>query len=124
MSSTHLNNSCGMYKLEQNINIDHQTSKLYKGQSIPRQSKFGNLGINNQRMIAGYYNNVLSNNPTDIESELYGIGSTNLVQKKEPVIKQLNRLDTETIVKPHISQFIPQPLVVEKGSRPTGPFSS
>ena len=76
MASTHLNNSCGMYKLEQNINTNIQTTNLYKGQSIPRQSKYGNLGINNQRMIAGYYNNVLSNNPTDIESELYGIGST------------------------------------------------
>jgi len=124
MASTHLNNSCGMYKLEQNINTNIQTTNLYKGQSIPRQSKYGNLGINNQRMIAGYYNNVLSNNPTDIESELYGIGSTNLVQKKDPVIKQLNRLDTETIVKPHIPHYIPQPLVVEKDSRPTGPFSS
>ena len=75
-------------------------------------------------MIAGYYNNVLSNNPTDIESQLYGIGSTNLVQKKDPVYPQLNRLDTETLVKPKIAQYIPQPLVVEKNHRPTGPFSS
>jgi hypothetical protein len=82
MSSTHLKNSCGMYKLEQNINTNIIDTELYKGQSIPRQSRFGNLGINNQRMIAGYYNSVLSNNPTDIESQLYGIGSTNLVQKK------------------------------------------
>ena len=124
MSSTHLKNSCGMYKLEQNINTGIIDTELYKGQSVPRQSRFGNLGINNQRMIAGYYNNVLSNNPTDIESQLYGIGSSNLVQKKEPVYPQLNRLDTETIVKPHIPHYIPQPLVVEKNSRPTGPFSS
>jgi len=124
MTSTHLNNSCGMYKLEQNINSNIQNTNLYKGQSIPRQSRFANLGINNQRMIAGYYNNVLSNNPTDIESQLYGIGSTNLVQKKDPVYPQLNRLDTETLVKPNIAQYIPQPLVVEKNHRPTGPFSS
>ncbi len=124
MSSTHLNNSCGMYKLEQNINANIESTSMYKGQSIPSQSKFGNLGINNQRMIAGYYNNILSNNPTDIESQLYGIGSTNLVQKKDPVYPQLNRLDTETIVKPNMPLYIPQPLVVEKESRPTGPFSS
>ena len=92
MSSTNLKNACGMYKLEQSINNNIENQKLYKGQSVPRYSKFANLGINSRTGIGGYYNNVLSNNTTDIESSLYGIGSSNLVEKKEPVIPQLNKL--------------------------------
>ena len=37
------------------------------------------LGINGGNMISGYYNQVLSNNACDIESQLMGINSTNLV---------------------------------------------
>lgn len=123
MTSTNLKNSCGMYKLEQNINRNSELSQVYKGQGINNNSKFANLGINNQRMIGGYYNSVLSNNPTDIESSLYGIGSSNLVEKKEPTIPQLNNLKTATFFDPKLSLFVPQPLVVRKHQRETGPFS-
>jgi len=123
MTSTNLKNSCGMYKLEQNINRNLELSQVYKGQSINNNSKYANLGINNQRMIGGYYNNVLSNNPTDIESTLYGIGSSNLVEKKQPTIPQLNKLEAATFFDPKISFYVPQPLVVRKNQRETGPFS-
>ena len=35
-----------------------------------------------------------SHNPTDIESELFGVGSTNLVTTKPPVYPELKTLDT------------------------------
>jgi len=123
MTSTNLKNSCGMYKLEQYINRNAELSQVYKGQGMNNNSKFANLGINNQRMIGGYYNNVLSNNPTDIESTLYGIGSSNLVEKKAPVIPQLNNLKTATFFNANLPLYVPQPLVVRKNQRETGPFS-
>ncbi len=123
MTSTNLKNACGMYKLEQNINNNMENVKLYKGQSVPRYSKFANLGINSRIGIGGYYNNVLSNNTTDIESSLYGIGSSNLVEKKDPVIPQLNKLEAAVFFDPKIPLHIPDPLVVRKNQRETGPFS-
>jgi hypothetical protein len=123
MTSTNLKNACGMYKLEQKINTDHIHKKTYKGQTMPRRSNYPNLGVNYSVGIGGYYNNVLSNNTTDIESQLYGIGSSNLVEKKEPTIPQLNKLEAATFFNPKIPLSIPNPLVVEKNHRETGPFS-
>ena len=123
MSSTNLKNACGMYKLEQSINNNIENQKLYKGQSVPRYPKFANLGINSRTGIGGYYNNVLSNNTTDIESSLYGIGSSNLVEKKDPVIPQLNKLEAAVFFDPKIPLHVPNPLVVRKNQRETGPFS-
>ena len=123
MSSTNLKNACGMYKLQQDINKNIDSQKLYKGQSVPRHSKFASLGINSRTGIGGYYNNILSNNTTDIESQLYGIGSSNLVEKKVPVMPQLNKLDAAVFFDPKIPLYVPDPLVVKKGQRETGPFS-
>ena len=55
-------------------------------------------------MTNGYNNNLLSNNASDIESALFGIGSTNLVKQKSAVkpelncmknVKFFNRLETQ-----------------------------
>ena len=43
-------------------------------------------------MTTGYNNNILSNNAADIESSLFGIGSTNLVEKKPDVNPSINKL--------------------------------
>ena len=123
MASTNLKNACGMYNLEQKINTNHIHKKTYKGQTVPRRSNYSNLGVNYRVGIGGYYNNVLSNNTTDIESQLYGIGSTNLVEKKEPTRPQLNKLEAISFFDPKIPLLMPYPLVVEKNQRETGPFS-
>ena len=121
MSSTHLKNCPGEYKKEQQA-INHQKlQRTYKQQSIPYNSNHPAYGINMPKMIGGYYNNVLSNNPCDIESSLYGIGSTNLVKAKEPVVAQLNCLPGKKFFN-RPEAFVPEPLVVEKFQRPVGPF--
>jgi len=59
----------------------------------------------------------LSSNACDVESQLFGIGSTNLVTPQKQVqpkphdMKSLNVID-------RISMIIPEPLVVEKNQRP------
>mgnify|MGYP006446601979 CR=1 FL=1 len=53
---------------------------------------FPDLGIINGMMTTGYNNNILSNNAADIESSLFGIGSTNLVEKKPDVNPSVNKL--------------------------------
>jgi len=60
---------------------------------------------------------LFSRNSIDIESALFGINSTNLVETQKPVVPQLTTL-------PEISFFgrmqmvMPDPLVVEKHQRP------
>jgi hypothetical protein len=59
----------------------------------------------------------LAYNACDIESQLFGIGSTNLVNPASPVkpdykyIQSLNIIDKLPVI-------IPEPLVIEKNQRP------
>ena len=48
--------------------------------SVQKDNCFPDLGIISGNMSSGYNHNVLSNNTADIESKLFGIGSTNLVK--------------------------------------------
>ena len=54
-------------------------------------------------MASGYYYNVLSNNTCDIESKLYGIGSSNLVTGPKNVYPDLNKLDKRGDLIPNLS---------------------
>ena len=62
----------------------------------------------------------LSYNPVEIESALFGIGSTNLVTPKPAVVPELKNL-------PNVAFFtrpqtlLPNPLVIEKNQRPVIP---
>ena len=72
-------------------------------------------------MTNGYNNDILSNNASDIESALFGIGSTNLVRAKAPVVAKLNCLPNKKFFnKP--KSFIPEPLVVRKISETYWPL--
>ena len=74
-------------------------------------------------MAGGYTHNILSNNTTDLESDLFGIGTSNLVTPYQKPAPSFNNLDNlKFFNKP--GYCIPNPLVVEKRQRPTGPFSS
>ena len=58
-----------------------------------------------------------SQNSVDIESALFGINSTNLVERQQPVVPELTKL-------PEVSFFgrmqlvMPDPLLIEKSQRP------
>jgi hypothetical protein len=58
-----------------------------------------------------------SRNSVDIESALFGINSTNLVDPQAPVVPQLKQLP-EVKFFDRMAMFMPEPLVVEKAARP------
>jgi hypothetical protein len=59
----------------------------------------------------------LSKNSTEIESFLFGINSTNLVNPQGPLFPQLNNLKSVDLFE-KAPVIIPEPLVVEKSQRP------
>lgn len=122
MASTNMKNSSRNYCLERNININHEKYNFYKYKKVPVKSKLPNLGINSGNMSCGYYHNVLSNNACDIESSLYGIGSSNLVSGPKKTYPDLNRLGSVSFSNNVLPRFIPEPLIVEKDQRPSGPY--
>ena len=117
-----LKNSPGQYCLEQQA-FKHQVQyREYTYSQVPVNSKLPGLGINVGNMRGGYYNNVLSNNASNIESHLYGIKQIDLTKPKTQFVAELNKLPEQKWFKtPRV--FVPEPLVVEKNQRPVGPFS-
>ena len=117
-----LKNSPGQYCLEQKGFVQQGQYLTYKYSQIPLNSKLPGLGINTGNMRGGYFNNVLSNNASNIESNLYGIKQIDLTKTKTKFVAQLNKLPEQEFFKtPRV--FIPEPLVVQKNQRPVGPFS-
>ena len=64
----------------------------------------------------------LSYNPIEIESALFGIGSTNLVKAQTPVYPNLKQLPATSFF-PREKVIMPDPLVIEKGQR-AAPFQN
>ena len=123
MASTNMKNTMGNYNQQQRFNNNHVDYKLYKYSQIPIKSNIGGLGLNNGMMLGGYYNNILSNNASDIESQLYGISSTNLVYGNFNIKPSLNNLnEQELFKKPKL--ILPNKLCVEHYQRPIGPYTS
>ena len=116
-----LKNSPGEYCLEQQAFLNQQQYLHYKNSRVPQVNKLPGLGINAGNMSAGYYDNVLSNNTANIESNLFGIKQIDLTKKQSKFVPSLNKLDCQEFFKtPRV--FIPEPLVIQKGQRPIGPY--
>jgi len=98
-------------------------SKLDGNTAIKKDNCFPDLGILTGNMSSGYNHYVLSNNTADIESKLFGIGSSNLVKSQKIIIPDINNLKNCKWMN-KLPLFIPAPLVLEKHQRPTGPFST
>jgi hypothetical protein len=118
---TSLKNSKGLYCLEQQLNNRQLDFSIYKYKCVSNDTRIPCAGINMPMMTSGYNNNVLSNNASDIESALFGIGSTNLVKNKAPVVPELNKLNQAKFFN-NMNVFLPEPLVVESKQRAKGPF--
>ena len=58
----------------------------------------------------------LSYNPVEIESALFGIGSTDLVKPQQPVCAKLKTLPATSFF-PRERVVLPEPLVIEKNQR-------
>ena len=115
MASTRNKNTLSNYNIEQtqykkSVNYDLYQHSQY-GEAYT--TKLSGDGFNPGQIPY----NKLSHNYSDIESFLFGINSTNLVNPAQNLTPQLIKLDTE-----HLYQkstiYIPEPLVIEKSQRP------
>ena len=115
MASTRNNNTRSDYCLQQRSyhqSADYTTFK-YSASGQAEQSAFPCVGINMGHMPA----NVLSVNPVDIESGLFGINSTNLVEPQAPVIADINKMQQVAFF-PRKPVYLPDPLVQSVTQRP------
>lgn len=122
MTDTSLKNSKGWYCQGQQALREQYNHNIWKYKCISHNTAFPCAGINMPMMTNGYNNNILSNNASDIESALFGIGSTNLVKEKEPVVPELNCINNIKFFN-RLHTTLPNPLVIHKHQRPIGPFS-
>ena len=122
MASTSLKNLPGLYNKETTANQQNSEYLVFKNKKIPKTSALPGLGINAGNMAGAYTHSILSNNTADLESYLFGIGTSNLVKTFRKPVQRLNTLDNLNFFeKPGYS--MPHPLVVENRQRPIGPFS-
>tara|TARA_Y100000813_G_C23971629_1_gene262176 strand:+ start:181 stop:564 length:384 start_codon:yes stop_codon:yes gene_type:complete len=126
MEATQMKNLSRNYCLEKQINEKHFNYNFFKYKKVAYNNALPNLGINGGHMINGYYHNVLSNNTCDIESTLYGIRSSDLVNGPfhKTISPDLNKLNCVSFFNNRLKRYIPEPLIVEKNQRPSGPYSS
>jgi len=102
MASTRNKNTRADFKIEQNV------------QNLARNYvAFESVGILPTKMSREHF----ARNSVDIESALFGINSTNLVDPQAPVVPQLKQLP-EVKFFDRMAMFMPEPLVVEKAARP------
>jgi hypothetical protein len=114
MASTRNKNSRGDYCLEQRAfeqQIHYTTNQEYA--FAPRTMNPG-AGLLQGRLP----DTSLSGNPKDIESFLFGIGSTNLVEPQAPVNPELKHLPELSIVDRKVPLIMPKELITEKDQRP------
>lgn len=112
MASTRNKNTTGNYNAEQwslNEQINYNT---YKSYCIPQSTYLPGDGLLAGRVAPEN----LSNNYCDIESQLFGIGSTNLVTPLPQVVPEIKELQSLAIMN-KIPLIIPGDLVVQGEQR-------
>lgn len=115
MASTSNRNTPGNYALEQKMNqhIDSYQTYLHSGAGEAYTNHLPGNGL----LPASTARSQLCGNYCDVESQLRGIGSTNLVNPQTPVVPQHRTLDSLSIMT-KLPVLLPEPLVVEKNQRP------
>lgn len=115
MASTRNINSRGNYKMENDEHMKNQMYNSYKHSpfGVSYDTSIPSIGITPSRLPRS----ALSNNYTDIESMLRGIGSTNLVDKSFEVTPQLKDIHTTSFFE-RIPIIMPATLSIEPHQRP------
>lgn len=113
MASSRNKNFIGNYNHEMIQLEKTRMHTYYTGSVINQITAYpgeGLLGCRNPNLV-------LSNNYADVETELFGIGSTNLVQPRKPqsfIFQQFKILD----IQERNNIILPEPLFVAKNNRP------
>ena len=115
MASTRNKNTSGNYCLDQRQNTGIETWQLYKNgaNGYAYDTKLPGNGLNPGQLPW----DTLSHNPVDIETFLFGINSTNLVNPAPCFVPEINKLGSANIYEKGVT-FVPEPLVIEKNQRP------
>lgn len=119
MASTRNKNTWSDYRIEQQSLHEEAQWKTARERRYAYKTRMPSAGIN----VGHMPNDVLARNATDIESRLYGIGLSNLVEPVEPVHPQPIQSSYQTIdffERPDYT-VIPEPLVVGRRQRPVIP---
>jgi len=111
MASTRNKNTRGNYILERKMDVDNQRYNLFKHSQYGEACHTRLPG--NGLLGAQIYSDQLSHNPIQIESFLFGINSTNLVNPEPPLVPEFKHLETADIYKKS-PIIMPTPLVIEK----------
>jgi hypothetical protein len=114
MASTRSKNTPGDYLVEQNAykqQIDYKTNVQY-GIATPT------LDAGRGLLQGKLPDSMLSGNPNDIESQLFGIGSTNLVVPKDHVHPELKQRQALSIVDRQVPLIMPRNLEIQADQRP------
>jgi len=112
MASTRNRNTPGDYALEQRGHEEQQLYKSYIRYGAPETPCLAGHSLLPGKMAA----RDLATNYCDIESQLRGIGSTNLVQPQSEVVPLVKEIKSLNMV-PVQSTFLPEPLVIEPNQR-------
>jgi len=115
MASTRNKNTPGDYQLEQLALEQNRNYFVYQhgANGWPMATMFAGDGLLMGRMPPMQ----LSNNFVDIETQLLGVGSTNLVMPTEKIHPEIRNLDTLSIIQRE-KTIIPFTLVTEPFQRP------
>lgn len=115
MASTRNRNTPGNYCLEEKQYKHSENYTLYPNSQYGAayDTKLPGNGL----LPAQIPWNKLSYNAPDIESFLFGINSTNLVNPAPCLVPELAKINSANIYKTP-KTYIPEPLVIEKNQRP------
>ena len=113
MASTTKKNSLKDYKLEINQHAHLDQYKQYKYQGTNYDPAYPGFAMGLTRMP----HTDITNNAIDIESQLRGIGLSNLVNPK-PLEQPSYKTMGEFTLVPNEKVILPDPLIVEKYQRP------
>lgn len=115
MASTRNINTIGNYNLEQRQFKHSETYTLYPNSQYGAayDTRLPGNGVNPAQIPW----NQLSTNAPDIESFLFGINSTNLVNPAGPLRPELKTLGTANFFE-KTPTLMPEPLAIEKNQRP------
>ncbi len=112
MASTRNKNCHGDYHAEQKINTLIDNYAVYVNSTEAYTNHLAGDGL----LVGKNARNTLCHNYTDVESQLFGIGTTNLVNPKNTVSPDLRPIQSLSIIN-RLPVLVPEPLIVEKNQR-------
>lgn len=113
MASTRNLNNRTDYQMEQRMNQNESNYILNPDRLFAYRNSYPCFGTNVGHMPLEN----LAHNGTDVESSLFGINSTNLVDPQQPVYAQPKQLQNVQFFE-RIKPVLPESLVIEPNQRP------